>query len=612
MALTMQPVLSSSPPLGENWRYEVKYDGYRGLLNVSQTEVSLLSRNGLSLNNAFPEITQYIKKKLPQLERYLPFTIDGEIVSLTNRYRSNFEYVQKRGLLKRKDLILEAATHQPCHYLAFDLLTCRGKNITSLPYEERKKMLYDFSVHLKIPLAPDPFSHERIHYIPETSDFRSLWEHIKKYDGEGVVAKKKDSLWKENKKTAEWVKLKNHKRAAVFMTGYNHANGYITIAIVDRGKIKEIGSVSHGLSDQERNAVLAIVKQHGTEVKTGEYVIAPSICMMVYYLTIHFGTLREVSFVKFEFDMSWEDCTYLRLLLHSKSINPALQFTHLDKLIFPKTQKTKADYMGYLIEMGETLLPFLKNRALTVIRYPHGACKESFFQKNKPDYAPDFITSVKDQEHEHILCHDYSVLLWLANQLAVEFHIPFQTVDTQHPTEIVFDLDPPSQSEFSLAVRAAEELRRLFEQLGLQSFPKLSGNKGIQIYIPLSKNTFTYDETRIFTSFAAKYCVSLFPDLFTTERLIKNRQGKLYIDYVQHAPGKTIICPYSPRGNELGTVAAPLFWSEINSTLSPVDFTMDAVIKRVNETGCPFEQFFRQPQDKQIRAILDHLKDSNF
>ncbi|XBO87495.1 hypothetical protein AAGG52_08830 [Bacillus licheniformis] len=112
---------------------------------------------------------------------------------------------------------------------------------------------------------------------------------------------------------------------------------------------------------------------------------------------------------------------------------------------------------------------------------------ENLFPKNKPDYAPEFITSIRDDEHEHIICSDYSVLLWLANQLALEFHIPFQTADTAHPTEIVFDLDPPSKSEFPLAVRAAKELHRLFDQLGLSSFPKLSGNKGIQIYIPISK-----------------------------------------------------------------------------------------------------------------------------
>ncbi|MEC1262409.1 DNA ligase D [Bacillus swezeyi] len=610
MGLTMQPVLTAAPPSGGNWRYEAKYDGYRALLSVSRTEISLISRNGQPLDSVFPEITSYVKEKLAGLEKHLPMTLDGEVVSLTNRYRSNFEYVQKRGLTKKTDLIEKAAEHKPCQYLAFDLLAYKGENISSLPYSERKQKLFELLKCLGLPLAPDPILTERIQYIPETRDFHSLWDSVKRLDGEGIVAKKKDSRWMENKKTAEWLKLKNYKKATVFMTGYNMTNGYVTIAVFDRGQIKEMGSVSHGLEEQERNAILAIVKEHGTEIKTGEYTIDPSICLTVNYLTIHHGTLREVSFESFEFDVAWEDCTYTRLLLHSRNVHPDLQLTSLDKVIFPKNGKTKADYISYLNEIGDFLLPFLENRALTVIRYPHGSGGESFFQKNKPDYAPEFITSIKDGEHDHIICQDYSVLLWLANQLALEFHIPFQTADTVHPTEIVFDLDPPSQSEFPLAVRAAEELRRLFEQLGLASFPKLSGNKGIQIYIPISKNAFTYEDTRSFTSFAASYCVSLFPDLFTTERLIKNRGGKLYIDYVQHAPGKTIICPYSTRGNAFGTVAAPLFWTEVNSSLSPADFTMEAVVQRTKELGCPFERFFRQPQDKQIKAILEHLKES--
>ncbi|QHZ46523.1 DNA ligase D [Bacillus sp. NSP9.1] len=610
MGNTMQPVLTSSPPSSGNWRYEVKYDGYRALLSVSEAGISLISRNGQPLDSMFPEITANIKEKLASLEEHLPLTLDGEIASLTNRYRSNFEYVQKRGLTKKADLIEEAAENKPCQFLAFDLLEYRGKTITSLPYQERKQKLYELLEDLAFPLVPDPAAKERIQYIPETEDFHSFWDSVKKLDGEGVVAKKKDSRWMANKKTAEWLKIKNYKKAAVFMTGYNMANGYVTIAVVDKGRIKEMGSVSHGLGEQERSALLAVVQEHGTPVRTGEYTIAPSICMTVNYLTIHYGTLREVSFASFEFDIAWQDCTYTRLLLHSRNVHPDLQLTSLDKIIFPQSQKTKADFISYLNEIGDFLLPFLKNRALTVIRFPHGSSGESFFQKNKPDYAPDFISSIKDEEHDHIICEDYSVLLWLANQLALEFHIPFQTADTARPTEIVFDLDPPSPSEFPLAVRAATELRRLFEQLGLTSFPKLSGNKGIQLYIPISKNAFTYEETRIFTSFAATYCVSLFPDLFTTERLIKNRGGKLYIDYVQHAPGKTIICPYSTRGNALGTVAAPLFWDEVGPNLSPADFTMEAVVKRTKEIGCPFERFFRQPQDEQFKAILGHLKEN--
>ncbi|MCY7801968.1 non-homologous end-joining DNA ligase, partial [Bacillus haynesii] len=305
MGITMQPVLTTSAPTGGNWRYEAKYDGYRGLLKISQSgEVSLISRNTQPLENTFPEITEFAKSMIENLKEHLPIMIDGEIVSLTNRFRSRFEYVQKRGLSKKAELIEQASAKKPCQYLAFDLLVFKGESLTSLPYTERKRMLSDLMKELGLPMAPDPMAHARIQYIPDTSDFHALWNAVKRFDGEGIVAKKKDSRWAENKKSAEWLKLKNYKKAAVFMTGYNMANRYLTIAVYDRGQIKEVGSVSHGLGEQERNAILSIVKQYGTETKPGEYTIDPSICMTVHYLTIHYGTLREVSFVSFELDMA--------------------------------------------------------------------------------------------------------------------------------------------------------------------------------------------------------------------------------------------------------------------------------------------------------------------
>lgn len=159
-----------------------------------------------------------------------------------------------------------------------------------------------------------------------------------------------------------------------------------------------------------------------------------------------------------------------------------------------------------------------------------------------------------------------------------------------------------------MAVQAANELKRLFDSFGITSFPKLSGNKGIQLYIPLSPEAFTYEETRQFTQLIAEYCTNAFPELFTTERLIKNRHGKLYLDYLQHAEGKTIICPYSTRGNDLGTVAAPLYWHEVQPSLTPAMFTIDTVVDRIKKQGCPFFDFYRNPQDEPLNAILHQLK----
>ncbi|WP_449340996.1 non-homologous end-joining DNA ligase LigD [Streptomyces canarius] len=170
-----------------------------------------------------------------------------------------------------------------------------------------------------------------------------------------------------------------------------------------------------------------------------------------------------------------------------------VQITHPDKPVWPALNLVKDDYLHYLQQIATYQLPFLKDRLLTSIRFPHGVPGESFYQKNAPDYTPDFVLTKRDEDIDYIVCNNIETLLWLGNQLAIEFHIPFQTIDTEFPTEIVFDLDPPSVNEFSLAIDAALKMKKIFDQFQLQSFVKTSGGKGLQIYIPLPKNTFSYE-----------------------------------------------------------------------------------------------------------------------
>ena len=270
-----------------------------------------------------------------------------------------------------------------------------------------------------------------------------------------------------------------------------------------------------------------------------------------------------------------------------------IEITSPEKIIWPANKVTKHDYMAYLIQISPYMLPFLNNRLLTVIRYPHGVENSFFYQKNCPDYAPDYVETVESEGINYIVCNSVYTLCWLGNQLAIEFHVPFQAIGEAWPLEIVFDLDPPDTDHFFLAVKAAREIHTLLHQFRIKSYPKLSGNKGIQIHIPVYPRPLSYEDTRIFTGFIAQFLTEKFPDLFTTERMKKNRGGRLYIDYVQHAEGKTIIAPYSARGsNPYGQVAAPLYWNEVNDSLSPRHFTLDRVLKRVKEAKCPFHDYF--------------------
>jgi bifunctional non-homologous end joining protein LigD len=289
-------------------------------------------------------------------------------------------------------------------------------------------------------------------------------------------------------------------------------------------------------------------------------------------------------------------------------INSDIKITNPDKPLWKNPLVTKENYLAYLIQVSPYFLPFLENRILTVIRYPHGVPGESFYQKNCPEYAPDFIKTKKVEDNNYILCNDLSTLVWLGNQSALEFHVPFQTINNEKPLEIVFDLDPPNKASFPLAIKAAREINEILTSLKIKSFPKLSGNKGIQIHIPIINTGLSYDETRVFTSFIAEFLVEKYPEDFTIERLKKNRENRLYVDYIQHAEGKTIVCPYSTRGNEKATVAAPLYWEEVNDDLNNEKYNVYFILDRIKNEQCPMKGFFEQ-DNIILKSIIASIKD---
>ncbi|WP_050979758.1 non-homologous end-joining DNA ligase [Fictibacillus macauensis] len=294
---------------------------------------------------------------------------------------------------------------------------------------------------------------------------------------------------------------------------------------------------------------------------------------------------------------------------HELRINGVtLYISSLEKPLWPKQQLFKADYLQYLTTVAPYMLPFLKNRPLTSIRYPHGTEGERFFQKNCPDYAPDFIQTALYDNKRYIVCNTLQTLLWLGNQLVLEMHIPFHTSSSCHPSEIVIDLDPPDAAHFSLAVEAALLIYEVCQKLQLSAFVKTSGNKGMQVYIPLPEQTFTFDDTRLFTTFLAHYLLSKQPTFFTIERLKKNRGNKCYIDYIQHAYGKTIIAPYSTRGNEEGLVATPLYWNELTSSLKPTNFPLASITERLKNKGDPFATFLEAKKQQPFAPVLAWLQ----
>lgn len=603
----MLPTLTFEVPQGDNWNYEVKYDGFRALLFWDK-EIKLISRNGNSLLEIFPEIKIYLEKNYEVFKTFLPLVLDGELVDLENEYKADFSSIQVRGRMRSEKKILEKALHNPCRFLVFDLLSINGNLCSDRKYVDRKKSLLKLFKDSQLPTTPNPLSTDLIQLIPAYKDYQAVWEQVVLHDGEGIVAKQDSNQWEEGKRTTLWLKFKNFKYVSCFVTAYEKSNGYFYVGVFRDTKIYQIGQFLFGIKPEEKQALFQIIKDNKSSEDDRFIYVQPAICLEIKYLELYDEQMREPHFERFRFDLTPKDCTYDKFVHHQKNMPNDIEISHPDKPLWESPLVKKIDFIHYLQEISPYFLPFLQNRLLTVIRYPHGMFGEAFYQKNCPEYAPDFVQTFMHEGINYIVCNNLKTLIWLGNQLAFEFHIPFQTLSSNGPSEIVLDLDPPSNKEFKLAIKAAQMIKEVLDQLNLIGFVKTSGNKGLQIYIPLPENEFTYEDTRLFTEFIAEYLISKAPDSFTIERLKKNRQNKLYIDYIQHAEGKTIIAPYSARGNETAALATPLFWEEVTDELRMEDFTILNMMKRINEKGNPFQSYFETKQKQNFSPILEFLK----
>ncbi|WP_077617372.1 DNA ligase D [Bacillus sinesaloumensis] len=610
MLKPMLPTLIFEAPSGSNWVYEIKYDGFRAMLHWEKDRIQLISRNGNLLNEQFPEVITQCEEFSDLMAPQLPLIFDGELCILESPYKASFEQIQKRGRLRSADKIAQISSDNPAHYLVFDLLKLNNKSLMMEKFQVRKNELVKLFNHANLSVQINPTSRQLIQLVNYELDFHSIWKKVTESSAEGIIAKKIDSTWDEGKRTTNWYKIKNWQVGAFFILGYDKKNSFFHVGVLKNNSVYEIGLFSHGLSPDERQALLRVIKSNSVE-ETGQFIkVDPGICVELHYLELYKEQLRQPSFSQFRFDLEWKDCTWDKLVNNVPLLPEDIEITHPDKPLWKDKSITKLDYIHYLVDISLYMLPFLKDRLLTVIRYPHGMYGESFYQKNCPDYAPDFIQTSVSEGIDYILCNDLKTLTWLGNQLSFEFHIPFQTIYSKGPSEIVFDLDPPSRDAFPLAKKAATLLKDVFDGLKLTSFVKTSGNKGLQIYIPLPENRFTYEDTRQFTEFIANYLTTMEPDLFTTERLKKNRGNRLYVDYVQHAEGKTIVAPYSVRGNDGAYVATPLYWDEITDDLSIEDFPLETIVDRIKEKGCPFANYFNAKEQQPFEPVLEFLRQS--
>lgn len=596
----MKPIASDDVPVGDDWLYEVKYDGFRCVLSWGDGGIKLTSRNNKDLTNNFPEIIAYCHEKQKLVTKLLPLKIDGELVVLNNSYQSNFPLIQKRGRLKSRGSIEKSSQTRPASFMAFDLIQQSGRDLYHQSFQHRKKLLVE--------LFMTTLLSSRLRLVTAYDSPEQLWQVIFDHKGEGMIAKKKTSVYSAGKKHRGWYKIKNWRTIQGFLTHMDIDNGYFTVGVYDRGAIKAIGKCKHWIDKKAMDTLKQIFLTQGGK-QGNSYTLPPAICASINTLDLYKDELREPSFKQLLPNAKPEECTIEQLNLDMAMIPPEIELTNTSKVFWPDKDLTKGDLLTYVREISLYMLPFLKEKLLTVIRAPDGVQGESFFQKNLPTYAPEFIENVEVDDDKLIICNELDALVWFANHGAIEYHVPFQTVDSECPNEIVFDLDPPGRERFDLAVQAALIIKPLLDELNLISFVKTSGNKGLQIHIPIAVGSMTYDETALFTQAIAWTVEGAYPNLFTTERLKKNRKGRLYIDYVQHGKDKTLIAPYSPRKTTDATIATPLYWDEVKEGLVPDQFTIDNVVERLQTFGCPFAGYFDAGKIQDLGKVLKMVKD---
>jgi bifunctional non-homologous end joining protein LigD len=273
-----------------------------------------------------------------------------------------------------------------------------------------------------------------------------------------------------------------------------------------------------------------------------------------------------------------------------------LKLTNLDKILYPAAKFTKGQVIDYYARIAPVLVPQLKGKALTLKRYPDGVDAQPFFEKNATKHRPDWVKTApiwsegNRRNVNYILCNDLATLVWVANLAAIELHPSLSLAeDIECPRSMVFDLDPGPPANIVQCCQVAVWLREIFEHFKLESFPKTSGSKGMQIYVPLNTKT-SYDETKPFANALARLLENEHRDLVVSDMKKAIRTNKVFVDWSQNDEHKTTISVYSLRARERPTVSTPVTWDEVERALKKKDagllvFESNAVLERVEKIG---------------------------
>ncbi|MGZ3753994.1 MAG: DNA ligase D [Mucilaginibacter sp.] len=631
----MKATLVDAPFDDPNWLFEVKWDGYRAIAVIDKNGAELISRNNIPFDKFYP-----IKNLLKQWK--INAVIDGEILVLNDKGISDFGALQNWRSEADGNLV----------YYVFDILWYEGKNVMGLPLTDRQALLRSI-----LPTNDDRIRLSKV-FKTNGIEFFNAAEKIglegiiaKKADS-GYTADLRSREWlkiKTHKRQEVIIAgfTKNH--------GTSKAFSALALAVYDKGTLRYVGKVGTGFNDKQQKEMMQQFKPLITDKSpfdvepdvdkpsrfrpqrlgaTPTWLKPKLVCEVAYAELTSDGVFRQASFKGMRIDKNPEDViletandttetvekaehdpkspvhetalkppkdTGRKTLLNPKDETQVrkicghdIKFTHLSKVYWPEDGVAKRDMLNYYYRIADYILPYLKDRPMSLNRFPNGIHGTSFYQKDIKGKAPDWITktfpyTTSEGEHkEYLVGSDEAVLLWMASLGCIEMNPWFSRIQSpDNPDYCVIDLDP-DKNTFDQVIEAALEVKKVLDAIDVPGYCKTSGSTGMHIYIPTGAK-YTYDQTQLFARIIVNIVHKQLPDFTSLERMVAHRNGKMYLDFLQNRPGATIAGPYSLRPKIGATVSMPLHWDEVKPGLTMKDFTIFNSADRLKETGDLFK-----------------------
>lgn len=588
-----KPMLASpggDPFDDKDWLFEIKWDGYRAIAECHGEKIKLYSRNGISFNEKYERIVT----ALTQLKHEA--VLDGEIVVLDKRGHASFQQLQQYEDDPGGRLV----------YYVFDLLFLDRKDIRHLPLTDRKALLKKLLSPLKNPLI-----RYNDHVVRNGKAFFAA--AIKK-NMEGVIAKKADSEYASATRSKEWLKVKHRTSMEAVITGYTAPQksrknfGSLVLGEYIGDELKYLGHTGTGFDNKtlqelwQKMQPLVIPKSPFKEkVRVNMPVtwLKPKLVAEIFYAELtQDGVLRHSVFKGLRIDKNINDVKKTKTNPGNNSKDNIvkidghpLTLTNLSKLYWPKEKISKGDLIAYYDTMADYILPYLKNRPLSLKRNPNGISDEGFYHKDAGEQAPSWVkkydvrSESNDKMISYIVCNNKATLLYIANLGSIEINPWNSTIKKiDHPTYMIIDIDPSPKNTFDQVVETALAVKKVLDKAGVDGYCKTSGATGLHVYIPMG-NKYTYEQVRKFGQLIAALTVEQLPGITSIERSLKKRGSKIYVDFLQNSRGQTLVSAYSVRPKKGATVSTPLLWKEVKKGLHPSQFTMTNIYARVQKTG---------------------------